>query len=257
MVLMAEKDITWEEITQELSTEKIKWQVYLDKLEWYSATVLVIVIHTVSLGSTLVPERSAVWYGFEISNYLFCAAICFYHDKRSPFFFYRWKANPPGSFTGNVFWKCLFQWWSIIFYMCVPKRGSSGFAPITGSHVKTYSARCTGGSAAFLADLCNHLVICADTVFPLCNAAYPGFCFKRACGCGISSFQILGTYYWDTLYYNSIVSGSGSLPVFYIGILSDWWEQGRRVLLLWSRNPFCLSGSPSYLQWGTISSLFI
>ena len=30
---------------------------------------------------------------------------------------------------------------------------------------------------------CNHLVICADTVFPLCGAAYPGFCFKRACGC--------------------------------------------------------------------------
>ena len=66
-------------------TEKIKRQVYLDKLR-VLATVLVIAVHTVSLGSTLVPERSAVWYGFEISNYLFCAATCFYHDKRSPSF---------------------------------------------------------------------------------------------------------------------------------------------------------------------------
>ena len=48
-------------------TEKIKRQVYLDKLR-VLATVLVIAVHTVSLGSTLVPERSAVWYGFEIIN---------------------------------------------------------------------------------------------------------------------------------------------------------------------------------------------
>ena len=58
-------------------TEKIKRQVYLDKLR-VLATVLVIAVHTVSLGSTLVPERSAVWYGFEISNYLFlCCNLLF------------------------------------------------------------------------------------------------------------------------------------------------------------------------------------
>ena len=60
-------------------TEKIKRQVYLDKLR-VLATVLVIAVHTVSLGSTLVPERSAVWYGFEISNYLFlCCNLLFIH----------------------------------------------------------------------------------------------------------------------------------------------------------------------------------
>lgn len=71
-------------------------------------------------------------------------------------------------------------------------------------------------------------------------------------------FQILGTY-WDTLYYNSIASGIlGSFcRCFYIGILSDKRAGAQKVLHLWSGNPFCLSGSPSYLQWGTISSLFI
>lgn len=57
-------------------TEKIKRQVYLDKLR-VLATVLVIAVHTVSLGSTLVPERSAVWYGLRSAITCFCAATCF------------------------------------------------------------------------------------------------------------------------------------------------------------------------------------
>lgn len=162
-------------------TEKIKRQVYLDKLR-VLATVLVIAVHTVSLGSTLVPERSAVWYGFEISNYLFlCCNLLFIMISGA--LLLPVKDESAGQFYRKRFLKVLVPMVIYyILYVCA-KEGFVCFSQITGSHVKTYSARCTGGSAAFLADLCDHLVICADTVFPLCGAAYSGFCFKRACGC--------------------------------------------------------------------------
>ena len=51
--------------------------VYLDVLR-VIATLFVIGVHTVSLGASLVPERSVQWYGFEICNYLFvCCNLLF------------------------------------------------------------------------------------------------------------------------------------------------------------------------------------
>lgn len=51
--------------------------VYLDELRMI-ATVFVIAVHTVSLGTVMVEERSAYWYGFEILNYLFlCCNLLF------------------------------------------------------------------------------------------------------------------------------------------------------------------------------------
>jgi len=57
-------------------TEKIKRQVYLDKLR-VLATVLVIAVHTVSLGSTLVPERVRCGMDLRSAITCFCAATCF------------------------------------------------------------------------------------------------------------------------------------------------------------------------------------
>lgn len=113
MVLMAEKDITWEEITQELSQRKIKRQVYLDKLR-VLATVLVIAVHTVSLGSTLVPERSAVWYGFEISNYLFLCCNLFF-IMISGALLLPVKGEPAGQFYRKRFLKVLVP--MVIYYI--------------------------------------------------------------------------------------------------------------------------------------------
>ena len=51
--------------------------VYLDYLRAI-ATFFVIGVHTVSLGASLVPGRSAEWYGFEVANYLFlCCNLLF------------------------------------------------------------------------------------------------------------------------------------------------------------------------------------
>lgn len=51
--------------------------LYLDILRM-TATVAVIGVHTVSLGTTMVTEHSGYWYGFEIANYLFlCCNLLF------------------------------------------------------------------------------------------------------------------------------------------------------------------------------------
>ena len=52
-------------------------QVYLDYLR-VIATIFVIGVHTVSLGASLVQERSVEWYGFEVADYLFlCCNLLF------------------------------------------------------------------------------------------------------------------------------------------------------------------------------------
>ena len=94
-------------------TEKIKRQVYLDKLR-VLATVLVIAVHTVSLGSTLVPERSAVWYGFEISNYLFlCCNLLFIMISGA--LLLPVKGEPAGQFYRKRFLKVLVP--MVIYYI--------------------------------------------------------------------------------------------------------------------------------------------
>ena len=51
--------------------------VYLDYLR-VIATIFVIGVHTVSLGASLVQERSVEWYGFEVADYLFlCCNLLF------------------------------------------------------------------------------------------------------------------------------------------------------------------------------------
>ena len=160
-------------------TEKITRQVYLDKLR-VLATVLVIAVHTVSLGSTLVPERSAVWYGFEISNYLFlCCNLLFIMISGA--LLLPVKDESAGQFYRKRFLKVLVP---MVIYYILYVCAKEGFVWLLPDHWGAMLKRILlGGSAAFLADLCDHLVICADTVFPLCGAAYSGFCFKRACGC--------------------------------------------------------------------------
>ena len=186
----------------------------------------------------------------------FCAATCFYHDKRSP------------SFTGErrirraVLPETVFESacsnGDLLYFICVCQRRFRLASPRSlGSHVKTYSARAPEEAPHFWLI---YVIIWLYVLTPFFRYVVQHIPDSVLSGLVvvILIFQILGTY-WDTLYYNSIASGIlGSFAgVFYIGILSDKRAGAQKVLHLWSGNPFCLSGSPSYLQWGTISSLFI
>ena len=237
-------------------TEKIKRQVYLDKLR-VLATVLVIAVHTVSLGSTLVPERSAVWYGFEISNYLFlCCNLLFIMISGA--LLLPVKDESAGQFYRKRFLKVLVP---MVIYYILYVCAKEGFVWLLPDHWGAMLKRILLGAPEEAPHFwLIYVIIWLYVLTPFFRYVVQHIPDSVLSGLVvvILIFQILGTY-WDTLYYNSIASGNTRFfcRCFYIGILSDKRAGAQKVLHLWSGNPFCLSGSPSYLQWGTISSLFI
>ena len=134
----------------------------------------------------------------------FCAAICFYHDKRSP------------SFTGErrirravlpeTFFESACSNGDLLYFICVCQRGVRLASPrLLGSHVKTYSARAPEEAPHFWLI---YVIIWLYVLTPFFRYVMQHIPDSVLSGlvAVILIFQILGTY-WDTLYYNSIASG--------------------------------------------------
>ena len=152
---------------------------------------------------------------------VFVLQSAFYHDKRSPSF--TGERRTRRAVLPETFFESACSNGDLLYFICVCQRGVRLASPRSlGRHVKTYSARCTGGSAAFLADLCELTPFFRYVVQHIPDSVLSGLVAV------ILIFQILGTY-WDTLYYNSIVSGIlGSFAgVFILGYYLTR-EQGRR-----------------------------
>ena len=207
-------------------TEKIKRQVYLDKLR-VLATVLVIAVHTVSLGSTLVPERSAVWYGFEISNYLFlCCNLLFIMISGA--LLLPVKGEPAGQFYRKRFLKVLVP---MVIYYILYVCAKEGFVWLRPDHWGAMLKRILLGAPEEAPHFwLIYVIIWLYVLTPFFRYAVQHIPDSVLSGlvAVILIFQILGTY-WDTLYYNSIVSGIlGSFAgVFILGYYLTR-EQGRR-----------------------------
>ena len=207
-------------------TEKIKRQVYLDKLR-VLATVLVIAVHTVSLGSTLVPERSAVWYGFEISNYLFlCCNLLFIMISGA--LLLPVKGEPAGQFYRKRFLKVLVP---MVIYYILYVCAKEGFVWLRPDHWGAMLKRILLGAPEEAPHFwLIYVIIWLYVLTPFFRYVVQHIPDSVLSGlvAVILIFQILGTY-WDTLYYNSIVSGIlGSFAgVFILGYYLTR-EQGRR-----------------------------
>lgn len=207
-------------------TEKIKRQVYLDKLR-VLATVLVIAVHTVSLGSTLVPERSAVWYGFEISNYLFlCCNLLFIMISGA--LLLPVKGEPAGQFYRKRFLKVLVP---MVIYYILYVCAKEGFVWLLPDHWGAMLKRILLGAPEEAPHFwLIYVIIWLYVLTPFFRYVVQHIPDSVLSGlvAVILIFQILGTY-WDTLYYNSIVSGIlGSFAgVFILGYYLTR-EQGRR-----------------------------
>lgn len=142
-----------------------------------------IAVHTVSLGSTLVPERSAVWYGFEISNYLFlCCNLLFIMISGA--LLLPVKDESAGQFYRKRFLKVLVP---MVIYYILYVCAKEGFVWLRPDHWGAMLKRILLGAPEEAPHFWLIYVIIwlyvLITVFPLCGAAYSGFCFKRACGC--------------------------------------------------------------------------
>ena len=207
-------------------TEKIKRQVYLDKLR-VLATVLVIAVHTVSLGSTLVPERSAVWYGFEISNYLFlCCNLLFIMISGA--LLLPVKGESAGQFYRKRFLKVLVP---MVIYYILYVCAKEGFVWLRPDHWGVMLKRILLGAPEEAPHFwLIYVIIWLYVLTPFFRYVMQHIPDSVLSGlvAVILIFQILGTY-WDTLYYNSIVSGIlGSFAgVFILGYYLTG-EQGRR-----------------------------
>ena len=184
-------------------TEKIKRQVYLDKLR-VLATVLVIAVHTVSLGSTLVPERSAVWYGFEISNYLFlCCNLLFIMISGA--LLLPVKDESAGQFYRKRFLKVLVP---MVIYYILYVCAKEGFVWLLPDHWGAMLKRILLGAPEEAPHFwLIYVIIWLYVLTPFFRYVVQHIPDSVLSGLVvvILIFQILGTY-WDTLYYNSIAS---------------------------------------------------
>lgn len=185
-------------------TEKIKRQVYLDKLR-VLATVLVIAVHTVSLGSTLVPERSAVWYGFEISNYLFlCCNLLFIMISGA--LLLPVKGESAGQFYRKRFLKVLVP---MVIYYILYVCAKEGFVWLRPDYWGVMLKRILLGAPEEAPHFwLIYVIIWLYVLTPFFRYVVQHIPDSVLSGLVvvILIFQILGTY-WDTLYYNSIASG--------------------------------------------------
>lgn len=212
-------------------TEKIKRQVYLDKLR-VLATVLVIAVHTVSLGSTLVPERSAVWYGFEISNYLFlCCNLLFIMISGA--LLLPVKDESAGQFYRKRFLKVLVP---MVIYYILYVCAKEGFVWLLPDHWGAMLKRILLGAPEEAPHFwLIYVIIWLYVLTPFFRYVVQHIPDSVLSGLVvvILIFQILGTY-WDTLYYNSIASGIlGSFAgVFILGYYLTR-EQGRRKYFIY------------------------
>lgn len=179
-------------------------QIYLDKLRLL-ATVLVIAVHTVSLGSTLVPQNSMTWYGFEICNYLFlCCNLLFIMISGA--LLLPVTGESAGTFYKKRFLKVLVPMIVYyILYVCA-KEGVTWLLP---DHWCAMIRRILIGAPEEAPHFwLIYVIIWLYVLTPLIRYLLLHIPESVLNGLMIVifTFLILGTY-WDVLYYNRIVNG--------------------------------------------------
>lgn len=185
-------------------TEKVKRQVYLDQLR-VLATILVIAVHTVSLGSTLVPERSVSWYGFEICNYLFlCCNLLFIMISGA--LLLPVKGESAGQFYRKRFVKVFIP---MVVYYILYVCAKEGIVWLYPDHWFAMIKRILTGAPEEAPHFwLIYVIIWLYVLTPLIRYLMQHIPDSVLSGLVlvILVFQIAGTY-WDTLYDNSVASG--------------------------------------------------
>ncbi len=179
-------------------------QVYLDILR-VIATIFVIGVHTVSLGSSMVVEKSAGYYGFEIFNYLFlCCNLLFIMISGA--LLLPVKGERAGTFYKKRALKVIVP--TVIYYILYvcAKEGIQWIFP---NHWLSLIKRMLLGAPEEAPHFwLIYVIIWLYILTPVLRYLTGHIPDKVLNGLVlvILAFQIVGTY-WDFLYFNRISSG--------------------------------------------------
>ena len=137
-------------------------KVYIDDLR-VVATIFVIGVHTVSLAASMTEYGNIPFRVLTIFNFIFLSCNLLF-VMLSGALLLPVKNEPVGVFFRKRFTKVAIP--LVVYYILyiVAKEGIDWLRSLA-SDVTKDSDRCPGGGTSFLAGLCDHLAVCADSVY--------------------------------------------------------------------------------------------